>query len=174
MANNNLKVTSESQWGTWEDADEGYKLNEIYPCDVFYTKEQLAKKGKDSGLSLTINKYSANTFTRNGVIKKLSERDQLSLKKYNITNKEILNIKGEYILFELIEVHSEDPKTYKILCTHDNKYCEDETDWIVLEINGYRTEFARGEVKTFEFNNGLKLNLVPVDNDVDFCLKVLQ
>ena len=130
--------------------------------------------GKGPGLSLSINKYTADTVTQNGVVRKLSEKEQLSLKRNNINNNEILNINGENILFELIEVHSEDPETYKTLCTHDGKYCEDKTDWIVLEINGYRTEIAREEVKTFEFNNGLKLNLVPVDDDVDFCLKVLQ
>ncbi len=178
-SDNGIKIVSESYWGFVEDVDLYHeqgndKYKEIYPCDNFYTAEQLEEKGKGAGLSLTINNRMANKYYSHGQIVEISEQSKNNMIANNITNTEIININGDEIVFELIEAHSEDLEPRKTLCTYDGQYCEDEHDWAIFKINGYETELVREEIKTFVFDNGLIMNFALSDDDVDICLKIIK
>ena len=56
----------------------------------------------------------------------------------------------------------------------DGDCCSYEKTWAKFKINGFETDLAHEEIKTYIFDNGLKINLLMIDDDVEFCFKKIE
>ena len=156
------RVVSESDWGSTELINYYYEIGnekwkEAYPCDASFSidRDRLVSGNYDGG-----------------IVVQRSEEVLSEIKRNNITNKETINISDTTLTFELDEIHTLQPGVYKKICSFDGQ-CHEESDWIVLKINGYKTKMAQKEVKTFKLDNNLQFNLGVFAGGEDFCLKVI-
>ncbi len=78
---------------------------------------------------------------------------------------QFITIKGNKLLIQMIEAHSEFDKDYfpydKKVCTSNSKFCynKDEIGWIILTINGSSVKLAESEIKKITFSNGTEIYL---------------
>ena len=81
----------------------------------------------------------------------------------SLLNSRNISLNGKVFQINALEAHEDDPGYNKKVCSKDGSWCEEENDWMILEISGKKLEFPREEVKLLHFSNNLSVYIVVAD-----------